>query len=382
MNEQTRLIVSALFIIIILLAVAITRFYSDTTQSTGNNSYQISISEELSKDSSGNRIFMNESGMYGIADKNSHVIVPPEWLGLKFADGNICIASADIGGRNLTGCIDYEGNIIIPFIYQSIEKNESEGYVFYSARSAQDGSYVLYDNKFSVIFSQSWSKFSFRDDTAVLSDSIGNFTYSVNENGFRLREAELSGEVLSHPYSVKITSQVILSKLTVPALEKIISCAVNYIDYAYTGNQSVLDRYCQENISSFLQLFPDDSKIISKQLMNISEMYVYTSRSDDGIPHYKVSVKADTKIVYSDEYFTSNTIYDDYKAIIEFCGSTSADINAVSASFMQSVPDYPVPEIQSVTADENGQAYVADSSVAEENLKVQEEGNLWKKKEK
>ena len=344
MNAQTRLIFSALFVIIILLAIAITRFYSDTTQSTGNSSSQISISEELSKDSAGNRIFMNESGRYGIADRNSRIIVSPDWLGLKFADGNICIASADIGGRNLMGCIDYEGNVVIPFIYQNIEKNEAEGYLFYSARSAQDGSYVIYDRGFSVISSESWEKFSFRDGTVQLSDSMGNFTYSVNENGFRLREAEIFGEILGRPCNVKITSQVILSKITVSALEKIMSQAELYIDYAYTGNESRLNGIGSENRMNFSVLFPDDRRITSKQLMNISEMYLYSVKSDDGLQHYKVSVKTDAEISYSDEYFTSNTIYGNYKASIEFSGSDSADISAVSGCFAQSEPDYPIPE--------------------------------------
>ena len=70
----------------------------------------------IDSDSSGNRIFRENSGLFGIIDSNDRIIVAPEWLDLKFTDGNMCIAKQRIDGNLLIGCIDYEGNISVPFI--------------------------------------------------------------------------------------------------------------------------------------------------------------------------------------------------------------------------------------------------------------------------
>ena len=47
MNKHMRLVASVLFIVIILLAIAITRFYSDTSQKTGGGNTQTDIVRRL-----------------------------------------------------------------------------------------------------------------------------------------------------------------------------------------------------------------------------------------------------------------------------------------------------------------------------------------------
>ena len=74
MTKHMRLVVSVLFIVIIVLAVAITRFYSSTGKSTELSGTQPAIEKILDDDKSGNHIFQNDSGMYGIIDSNNLII--------------------------------------------------------------------------------------------------------------------------------------------------------------------------------------------------------------------------------------------------------------------------------------------------------------------
>ena len=122
MTKHMRLVVSVLFIVIIVLAVAITRFYSSTGKSTELSGTQPAIEKILDDDKSGNHIFQNDSGMYGIIDSNERVIVYPEWNELKFTESGLCIASKRIRGKMLFGGIDYEGNISLPFVYSDISR--------------------------------------------------------------------------------------------------------------------------------------------------------------------------------------------------------------------------------------------------------------------
>ena len=88
MSKQMKLVISALFIVIILLAVAITRFYSDPKQSTSDTWTTSGEIQEISSDSDGNKIFRGDSGLYGIIDQSSRIIVADEWDLLEFT-GNV-----------------------------------------------------------------------------------------------------------------------------------------------------------------------------------------------------------------------------------------------------------------------------------------------------
>ena len=121
MNKHTRLVASLLFVVIIILAAAITPFYLNVPDDTGSKTSQAEIVRRLMDDGKGNCIFSDGSGEFGIADSEDRIIVAPEWREIRFAGNGICIAASKSGSRMIYGCIDYEGNIVIPFIYSDIK---------------------------------------------------------------------------------------------------------------------------------------------------------------------------------------------------------------------------------------------------------------------
>ena len=307
----------------------------------------------IDSDSSGNRIFRDNGGLFGIIDSNDRIIVAPEWLDLKFADGNICIAKQRIDGNLLSGCIDYEGNISVPFIYQNIEYHQEEEFSFYIADSANDNSHVIYDSRFVPCFSRAWESCNISDGEITLKTNNGTYEYAISKDGFRLKSAEVIGKTMERSYVIDISSRILLSKLSVSMIEKIAEDTEKYIEFAYTGNDEILSDITTGRRSSFTQLFPDDHKILSKKLLNISEISIYSVRSEDHTPHYAVSVTADTKIEYSDEANGKNTLKDEYTAVVEFSGYSENDLTAVSGSFTQEEPEYPQLEEESENVSEN-----------------------------
>lgn len=330
---------------IISLAIAIRSFYSDTTQSTGNNNFQTDIIKTLETDENGNIIFTDNSGLSGIADRNNRIIVAPEWNEIKFTGNNICTARQRIDDRLLTGCIDYEGNIKVPFIYNSMDRYEKDGFIFYIAVSG-DNSCVVYDRNFMPCFRKSWKNYTLSEENDEISFKTDSATYgyAINENGFRLKSAEIVGKTLGRSYVLSIYSRILLSKLSVSMLEKITDITGKYIEYAYTGNDVILDDITNGGRSGFTQLFPEDHRILSKKLINISDIFMYSVRSDDDTPHYAVSVTADTEIEYSDETSGKNTLRGEYTAVIEFSGYSVNDLMAVSGNFTPEEPEYPQPD--------------------------------------
>ena len=350
MNKHMKLVVSALFIVIILLAVAITRFYSDTGKSTGGGTTKSDEIQKLGTDSDGNRIFKDSSGLYGIVDSSDRILVSAEWQSLDFMGSGLCTASKTIKGKNLKGCIDYEGNLVVPLVYSSINRHRSGDFTFYTAETDSDSSCVVYSENFVPCLSRSWDSCSFNDGELVLTSDSGTYIYTVSGSGFSLKSAHLSGQALGSDFNVDINSRILLSKLNASMLEEMIADTGKYIEFAFTGSSEYISGIKTSGVAIFTPLFPDEENITAKELEGISDIYLYSVRSDDGVPHYAVSVTANTELAYKDETGKNQKLTAPYKAIVEFRGNSENDLAAVSGAFILSKPEYPQ---SAPTTDEN-----------------------------
>lgn len=334
-----KIVVSALFIVIILLTVAISRFYSDTTKTTKNGSAQTDIEKKHGSDALGNRIFENSSGLYGIIDSSDRIIVAPEWKELSFADNEKCIGEAELKNTLLSGCIDYEGNIVIPFIYKSINKHLIGSLVFYTSEVAADGSWVIYDKNFNPYFKHSWKDCAVNGNTLTLTDDNGVFTYSIGSEAMALSNAVVYGNALGCDYSFNVESRVLLSKLEPRMLETISAATAKYLEYAYTGDESRLSGI---NAGSGLKtLFPEEKRVIEKKLKNISDIFTYSLNDQNGVSRFAVSITAETEVIYIGSDGKRNVLTESCKGFLEFIGSSESSLKAVSGSFFPDKPNYP-----------------------------------------
>lgn len=341
MSKQMKLVISALFIVIILLAVAITRFYSDPKQSTSDTWTTSGDIQEISSDSDGNKIFRGDSGLYGIIDQSSRIIVADEWDLLEFTGNGKCTASKSVRGKKLSGCIDYEGNIVVPLIYKSISRHRAGNFTFYLAQAESDGSCVVYDDDFTPCLGRSWDSCSFDSGELTLTSGNGTYTYSVSDSGFSLRLARLADSALDAPFQVDISSRILLSKLNAAILEEMISDTGRYIEFAVTGNSDYLSGIRTSGAAVFTPLFSGENNIITKKLISVPDIYLYSVRTEDSIPHYAVSVTAEVEITSKRQDGSRETFSGQYKAVVEFRGSSEADLAAVSGAFVDEKPDYP-----------------------------------------
>lgn len=344
MSRHVKIIAAILLAAVIILSAAIVRFYSDVSKNTGSSNNTEQIIRKLDIDSAGNRIFEGSNSLYGVIDADDRVIVSPEWEELSFAGDGFCIASKLIDGDSLLGCIDYEGNIAVPFIYTDITEKFSGEFRFYIARTAADSSYVLYDTAFNPVFMRSWDSCESDGEELILTDGESTFTYGYGENGLQCREACIIGRTLERRYELNVISRVTLSKLDCNMLDRLSDCVAAYIAYAYEGNSQSLRQYTGDSgLKGFSRMFPEDERITSKKLLGISDIFVYSEKSETGNDYFCASVIADTQVKYNDENGDEQTIRDQYKAIIRFSVS-EGDITPVSGSFVKAEPDYPLPE--------------------------------------
>ncbi len=359
MNKHMRLVASLLFVVVILLAIAITRFYSDTSKNTSRSSAQTDIERRLGSDAAGNRIFEDSAGNYGVIDSDDRVIVPAEWLDLSFAGEGRCIAAKRISGKVMKGCVDYEGNIAVPFIYRSITPFKGGKQMLYIAESGIDSSFVVYGQDFSPLFRRSWSSVRTAGNTVTMKGDEGTYTYEVHGEGFRLAEAELTCRALGCECTFMVKSPLLLERLDPEMLRCIVTAAGKYLEFAYTGDGSFISDVRTGGKPALTKLFPEDKRILEKKLLGIKEIYLYSSGSDNGVPLFSVSVSAETELKYTAEGFDApQTMKSNYRAFIRFSGKSATDLAAYSGSFELSEPEYPqltppekkeVPDGQNVT---------------------------------
>ena len=344
MNKRTRLIVSLLFIGIIVLAVAITRFYSRTEKSADSSKSQNDIVKRLNFDSSGNRAFKNDEGLVGIFDSSERIIVYPEWKSIKFTNNkDICIASKDIHDKELYGCIDYEGNIVVPFVYSNIDLKSSAERVFYIADTADKKSSVVYNSNFDPCFSRAWDSCEYESGELTVKEGNDSYVYLVKNSVFIFKKATVNGNVLDLPYTVEVNA----SGLTVPMIKKINEYIGKYVGFVYERDPKEAEKLLSEmKVSSndkISGLFPDEKKVTSKKLIGLSDITVTSAPSSGKLPQYMVTLKALTGITYKNEENKPKRLKGEYEAVIMFTGSSEDDLKMISGYFIDEKPDYPTP---------------------------------------
>ncbi len=345
MNKRTRLIASLLAAVFLILAAAVMRFYVSVPENKKNTGNQTVIEKIIATDSRGRSIFSDGSGNVGIAEAG-RIVAAPEWTSITQAADDIYIASKKIGGKLLFGCIDSEGDLIVPIIYKSILPLSVGELDLYCAESDDGGKLILYDSGFMPYFRHTWQSYRVSGKELILNDDMGEYTYAYVQGGGELmfKNASASGTVMGCGYNLDIYSRVLLSKLTVPMIEEMLSGAENYIEYAYGGDNGFIAEISERNRNDFSPLFENESAIVSKRLLGISDIHIYELRSEGGIPAYEVSIMAETEIVYMDETGKRRSMQDKYKAAVHFRCSQENYPELVSGEFELDAPIYPAPE--------------------------------------
>ncbi|MBR5512620.1 MAG: hypothetical protein IKV85_01380 [Ruminococcus sp.] len=342
MNNRTKLIVSLLFIVLIILAVAITRFYLNGDNNPDINGGNADSEKIIAVNEQGFSIFSDANGLYGVSE-SGRILAASEWNSLEFAGENVCIASKKTSDGLKYGCIDFDGNITVPLIYSGIEKKIAAEKDFYCASVKDDSNIVLYDGNFVPCFSNVWNSCTFSGNEIRLVDESGSYSYEVSESGLFFRSANLLGEIADKPYELNIYSRVLLSKLTPVMIEKMVRFTDSYISYAVNDDNAFMNEPGVD-LWQFKKLFQNSKEVSRTELEAIPEIHIYNVGSEDGISVFDVSVSADVKISYATEEDVPQTMDTTVKAAVRFRGNYETDLEAVSGSFEPQSPEYPQEE--------------------------------------
>lgn len=340
MNNRTRLIVSLMFAAVIILAAAITSFYVDSPNDDGSGGDSDAIVRIIASDDTGYSIFSGENDLLGIAEADK-ITAAAEWLDLSFAGNNSCIAQTKVGGSVKTGCIDYEGNVVVPLVYNDIKRISAGAVTLYTAIAA-DGSAVVYDEKFIPKFSRTWLSCTADGDEFTFTDEKGEYRYSAVYGDLLFKSASVRGEAAECPYQLDVYSRVLLSKLTPLMIETMTDKAACYIGYAFSGDEELLRELTSGASQGFDTVFPDSTEIIRKKPVSIKEIHLYSTGTENGIPRYEVSADVEIEMTYTDEEDVIRLHRGVYKAAVLFSAGSEGSVTALSGGFEADAPSYPL----------------------------------------
>ena len=124
MSSQTKFLISMLFIVVIILCAVLTRFYFDVSKNTGSSSRNSRV-EAITHTFGEIQVFRSEDGGVGLLNADLSVLIEPDWLDVLDVTDKLILVTDRLDNRVLTGGIDYEENIILPFVFRSMEKTEN-----------------------------------------------------------------------------------------------------------------------------------------------------------------------------------------------------------------------------------------------------------------
>ena len=233
MNSQTKFLVSMLFIVVIVLCVVLTRFYFDVTKNTESSVRENRV-EAVVRNFGELQVFRSVNGSYGLLDADQSVLIEPEWLEILDVTDRLVLVSGKLENQVLIGGIDYEENVVLPFVFRSVETLPNGWHL---ANVSDDGRYLVYDRNYQPVFQESFQSVSYENRIITLVNENEVLDYDTAEQPPLLRRAEFScpvTETLSLEW--KIANQFYLSGLTASDLRRINQIVPDYMQMLRENN--------------------------------------------------------------------------------------------------------------------------------------------------
>lgn len=255
-HNQVNFLISTLFIVVIILCIFLTRFYFDITKNTENRTRDNQI-ESVVKTFGNMQVFRSVNGGYGLLNQEHSVVIEPEWLEILDVTPDLAIVSGRMHGEILVGGVDYEENMVIPFVFSSLEKL-GDGYHLGTLRA--DGRCVIYDKDYSPVFQESFEGISYYNKLLTARTAEGSYLYDMSGDVPVLRSAELTCELFGSVLNWKISNQYYLENLSAGDLKVINQHVQTYLDMLEQQDFSGLDGISGEEYTGNLmkQQLPAD----------------------------------------------------------------------------------------------------------------------------
>lgn len=272
MSDRAKLLISILFIAAIVLTIGLTRFYFDVTKNNGTTGSDDEI-ESVMREFGEMQVFRNPGGYCGVINAEGAVVIEPEWMEILDITPDVVLVSRRVGSDLLIGGIDYEENIVLPFVYSEF-RDLGGGYK--AGIVAADKTCIIYDSGYRMAFPTGYDAASCEKGCLVLQVENGSFWYDAESAKPVLRRAELGTLIGTRTLSWRLSNQVYLADLSEQDLLRISRCVTAYTGMLLADDFSALGTLTTSDYLSGL------SKPGTMPGTRIDEVYNFSFSRQDG----------------------------------------------------------------------------------------------------
>ena len=226
MNNRSKLLISVLFIAVIVLCIGLTRFYFDVTKNTENTNGEDKV-KSIINIYGGMKVFESVNGFYGVLDADGTVVIEPEWMEILDITPEMVLVSKRMNDTVLIGGIDYEENVVLPFVFRSMEKLNGK---YLNGIVAEDNSSIIYTSSYNTVFLHSYDSAVYKNELLDLKAEESHFYYDISGNQPILRKVEMHCPIGEISFDWRVSNAFYLNDLHEKEFRRINECVQKYID--------------------------------------------------------------------------------------------------------------------------------------------------------
>lgn len=272
-SRYFKMFIFFLLTLMLIMSVVLIKVYIDVNKNNSkkNNSAQ-NIITKIDNNIDEYKIYENEEGLLGITNKEDRVIVEPLWEDIYILSKNRFIVSKMFNNVKKTGIIDYDSNVIVPFIFESFKSFSND---FIGGFNGNNNNFFLFDKNGNLLVDKMWTGYKYSDKIMFLNDGIDEYRGKFIDDKFQFIYISLNRKANNIPFNISIAESEKINKIGIDNINRISDITEGYLTYLISENENDISDLTAEQYFSSLSSndFFENCSIntISDFMMDISE---------------------------------------------------------------------------------------------------------------
>ncbi len=238
------LILFGVILLFALFVIVYHRYYQAKTD------HSLAVAEIVTQFKNGMQSYEGYNGLYGVLDEEGNVLFEAKWNDVILVNDDMLIVAKETGDSILIGGIDYQENILLPFVFSDFTYLGND---YYIAELSGEDTCILYDSDCDVIFQDYFETVSYDSGILHLYKEGCKFSYYMLQDSPLFRRATLQCTIGETSFSWLCTNQNELSVLSYSDLLTINRLVNRYTSMLFADDFTELDEITESEYQKALQ---------------------------------------------------------------------------------------------------------------------------------
>lgn len=283
MNSRIRLLISVLFIIAIILAVAVTKFNASNAGRAKSYASPVDVKTVIDVKCDNYSVFRSTNNLYGVIDDEDRIIVEPDWNTIEFITKDRIIVSTMVNKEIRYGIIDSHDNIIMPFVYTRFEHISDSVIVGYLNGT---GNMVLFNMDGDVLIDEEWKDYTFKNNLIYLSNSKYTLIGDIENKKLDVIKMKINRPMLGENLEVIVSGEKYKLNSDYDVYSEMTDTVIGNMEAAFV----------YESESEESKTYQSYGQMKDYNMVSVSDAKIYVSNDENGISHYIYLIDAECRL--------------------------------------------------------------------------------------